>query len=107
MVLFLFRLIKLAVGRPAAMLRVKFHFKFDLDQFWATLNFVGWVEPAPSFVGFRCTLPNLHVAGVIAKYETQQRPISKPRLKSLFFDYTGIPLASGCRLYTPELLKLG
>ena len=33
----------------------------------------GWVESTPSFVGFRCTQPNLHFAGVIAKCETQQQ----------------------------------
>jgi hypothetical protein len=53
------------------------------------LHFVGWVEPAPSFVGFRCTQPNLHFAGVIEKFETQQWPISKQSLKSFFFDQTG------------------
>ena len=42
----------------------------------ATLHFVGWVEPTPGFVGFRCTQPNLHFAVVIAKCETQQLPIS-------------------------------
>jgi hypothetical protein len=62
----------------------------ELDLCRTTLNFVeGWVEFAPSFAGFRCTLPNLHFATVIAKYETQQRPISKPSLKSFFFDQTG------------------
>jgi hypothetical protein len=61
----------------------------ELDLCWTTLNFVGWVEFAPSFVGFRCTLPNIHFTGVNAKYETQQRPISKPSLKSFFFDQTG------------------
>ena len=49
-----------------------------LVLFWATLDFVGWVEPAPGFVGFRCTQPNLHFAGVIANCKTQQRPISEP-----------------------------
>jgi hypothetical protein len=48
--------------------------------------FVGWGEPTPSFVGFRCTQPNLRFAGVIAKCETQQRPISEPSLKSFYFD---------------------
>jgi hypothetical protein len=50
----------------------------ELVLSWATLHFVGWVEPAPGFVGFRCTQPNLHVAGVIANCETQQRPLSEP-----------------------------
>ena len=49
-------------------------------------EFVGWGEPTPSFVGFRCTQPNLRFAGVIAKCETQQRPISEPSLKSFYFD---------------------
>jgi hypothetical protein len=53
------------------------------------LYFVGWVEPDPSFVGFRCTQSNLHFAGVIEKFETQQWPISKQSLKSFFFDQTG------------------
>jgi hypothetical protein len=61
----------------------------ELDLSCANLHFVGWVEPAPSFVGFRCTQPNLHFASVIAKCETQQRPISKPSPKSFFFDQTG------------------
>jgi len=39
-----------------------------LDHF----GFVGWVEPTSGFVGFRCTQPNLHFAGDIAKCETQQ-----------------------------------
>jgi hypothetical protein len=41
------------------------------------LHFVGWVEPNPGFVGFRCTQSNLHVTGIIAKCETQQQPISE------------------------------
>ena len=60
--------------------------KLGLVLSWATLHFVGWVEPAPGFVGFRCTQPNLHFAGVIADCETQQRPISEPSPKSFFFD---------------------
>ncbi|MEX1352206.1 MAG: poly-gamma-glutamate hydrolase family protein [Desulfobacterales bacterium] len=40
--------------------------------------FVDWVEPTPGFVGFRCTQPNLHVAGIIAKCKTQQRPFTEP-----------------------------
>ena len=44
--------------------------KLELVLSWATLHFVGWVEPTPGFVGFRCTQPNLHFAGVIAKCET-------------------------------------
>ena len=51
--------------------------------------FVGWVEPTPGFVGFRCTQPNLHVAGAIAKYETQQWPISKLSPRSFYSHQTG------------------
>jgi hypothetical protein len=55
-------------GRGAYM---KLHLKsWSCFLSWATLHFVGWVEPTPGFVGFRCTQPNLHVAGVIAKCET-------------------------------------
>jgi hypothetical protein len=50
------------------------------------LHFVGWVEPTPGFVGFRCTQPNLHFAAVIANCVTQQRPISEPSPKSFFSD---------------------
>ena len=57
--------------------------------------FVGWVEPIPGFVGFRCTQPNLHFAGVIANCITQQRPISEPSPKSFFFDQTGFFGAGG------------
>ena len=60
--------------------------KLELVLSWATLRFVGWVEPTPGFVGFRCTQPNLHFAGVIAKCETQQRPISEPSPISFYFD---------------------
>jgi hypothetical protein len=60
--------------------------KLELVLSWAILHFVGWVEPTPGFVGFRCTQPNLHFAGVIAKCETQQRPISEPCPKSFYFD---------------------
>jgi hypothetical protein len=73
--------------------------KLELVLSWATLHFVGWVEPAPSFFGFRCTQPNLHFAGVIAKYETQQRSIFKPILKSFFFDQTGRFFGQRRRLY--------
>jgi hypothetical protein len=52
---------------------------------WVTLHFVGWVEPIPGFVGFL----RLHFAGVIAKCETQQRPISEPSPKNFYFDLTG------------------
>ena len=57
--------------------------------------FVGWVEPIPGFVGFRCTQPNLHFAGVIGNCITQQRPISEPSPKSFFFDQTGFFWAGG------------
>jgi hypothetical protein len=60
--------------------------KLELVLSWATLHFVGWVEPTPGFVGFRCTQPNLHFAGAIAKCETQQLPISEPSPKSFYFD---------------------
>jgi hypothetical protein len=73
--------------------------KLELDLSCATLHFVGWVEPAPSFVGFRCTQPNLHFAVVIVKCETQQRPISKPSPKSFFFDQTGRFFGQRRRLY--------
>ena len=36
--------------------------KLELVLSGATLHFVGWVEPTPGFVGFRCTQPNLHFA---------------------------------------------
>ena len=58
--------------------------KLNLDPFWATLYFVGWVEPTQGFLGFRCTQPNLQLAGIIAKCETQQRPISEPGPTSLY-----------------------
>jgi hypothetical protein len=60
--------------------------KLVLVLSWATLHFVGWVEPTPGFVGFRCTQPNLHFSGGIAKCETQQRPISKLSPRSFFLD---------------------
>ena len=44
--------------------------KLELVQSRGTLHFVGWVEPAPDFVGFRCTQPNLHFAGSNAQCET-------------------------------------
>ena len=31
--------------------------KLELVLIWTTLHFVGWVEPIPGFVGFRCTQP--------------------------------------------------
>jgi hypothetical protein len=50
---------------------------------------VGWVEPNPGFVGFRCTQSNLHVTDINAKCETQQRPIPESSPKSFFSDQTG------------------
>ena len=70
---------------PASSCETTFQ-KLELVLTWATLHFVGWVELTPGFVGFRCTQPNLHFAGVIANCETQQRPISEPSPKSFFFD---------------------
>jgi hypothetical protein len=58
--------------------------KLELVLPRATLHCVGWVEPVPGFVGFRCTQPNLHFAAVIANCETQQRLISEPSPKSFF-----------------------
>jgi hypothetical protein len=52
----------------------------------AHFAFVGWVEPSPGFVGFRCTQANLHFACSIAKCETQQQPISEPSPESFYFD---------------------
>jgi hypothetical protein len=63
--------------------------KLALVPSWSTLDFVGWVEPTPDFVGFRCTQPNLHVASDISKYETQQRLISKSSPRNFFLDQTG------------------
>ena len=63
--------------------------KLELVLPWATLHFVGWVEPTPGYGGLRCTQPNLHFASVNANCETQQRPISEPNPKSFFFDQTG------------------
>jgi len=57
--------------------------KLALVLSWATLPIVGWVEPAPSYVGFlRLRQTNLHFAGVFVKCETQQQPISEPSPKS-------------------------
>jgi hypothetical protein len=63
--------------------------KIGVGSILGHFAFVGWVEPIPGFVGFRCTQPNLHFSGVIAKCETQQRQISEPSPKSFFFDQTG------------------
>jgi hypothetical protein len=69
---------------------VKLYFKkLELVLSSVPLHFVGWVKPTPGFVGFRCTQSNLHVTGIIAKCETQQRPISEPSSKSFFSDQTG------------------
>ena len=66
--------------------RVKLHLKSWRWFYPGPLCFVGWVEPTPDFVGFRCTQANLHFAGVIAKCETQQRPISESSPKIFFCD---------------------
>jgi len=50
------------------------------------LAIVGWVEPTPGYVGFRCILPKLHFSGVIMKGETQQQPISEPIHDSFLID---------------------
>jgi hypothetical protein len=60
--------------------------KLEFVLSWIILHFVGWVEPTPGFVGFRCTQSNLHFAGAIANCETQQWPISEPSPKSFYFD---------------------
>jgi len=60
-----------AVGRATVPAETGRHFDLSYD------SFVGWVELTPSIVGFRCTQPNLHFAGVFAKCETQQQPISE------------------------------
>ena len=78
--------------------------KFALVPSWATLVSVGWVEPTPGIVGFRCTQPNLHVAGAVSKYETQQRPGSKPCPRGFFLDQTG---RHGQRLYSCETSPKG
>jgi hypothetical protein len=58
---------------------MKLHFvKLKLVLSCVPLHFVGWVDPNPGSVGFRCTQSNLHVTGIIAKCETQQQPISEP-----------------------------
>ena len=46
--------------------------KVGVGSILGHFGFVGSVEPTPGFVGFRCTQPNLHFAGDIAKCETQQ-----------------------------------
>ena len=63
--------------------------KVALVLSWTTLHFVGWVELAAGFFGFRCTQPNLHFASGISKYETQQRSISKSSPRRFFPDQTG------------------
>jgi hypothetical protein len=83
-----FRILRLAFLTPKTLYETTFQ-KLALVLSWATLHIVGWVEPTPDFVGFRCTQPNLHFGGGIVKCETQQRPISKPSPRSFFFDQTG------------------
>ena len=69
---------------------MKLHFKkLELVLSCVPLHFVGWVEPSQGFVGFRCTQSNLHITGIIAKYETQQQPISEASPKKFFSDQTG------------------
>ena len=85
-----FFLIRLAVFLASGGALMKHHFKkLELVLSCVPLHFVGWVEPSPGFVGFRCTQSNLHITGIIAKCETQQRPISEPSPKSFFSDQTG------------------
>jgi len=55
-----------------------------LPSIIAAGSLVGWVEPTPGFVGFRCTQTNLHFAEVFANCETQQRPISNRAPKISF-----------------------
>ena len=74
---------------------------------WATLHFVGWVEPTPGFVGFlRLRRTNLHFSGGIAKCETQHLPISKLSPRSFFSDQTGRsrPKATLIRNYKMKVL---
>jgi len=63
--------------------------KAGVDCILGYVAIVGWVEPTPTFVGFRCTLPNLHFSGVIMKCETQQRPNLEPNHNSFLSDQTG------------------
>ena len=42
-------------------------YALELVLSWATLHFAGWVEPAPGFVGFRCTQPKFLDRGPAAK----------------------------------------
>ena len=42
-----------------------------VDSTSATLHFVGWVEPTLGYVGFRFTLPNLHIVNSFVQSETQ------------------------------------
>ncbi|MGD8295618.1 MAG: hypothetical protein PVG67_04450, partial [Desulfobacterales bacterium] len=86
---------------------MKLHFKkLRLVLSCVPLHFVGWVEPTPGFVGFRCTQSNLHVTGMIAKCETQQRPISEPNHKVSLLIKLAVFLASGSRLYETTLNRL-
>jgi len=62
-------------SHPEATLLWNYISKAGIDCILGYVAIVGWVEPTPGFVGFRCTLPNLHFSGVIMKCETQQRPI--------------------------------
>ena len=67
--------IKLAAFQAGGLVYMKlvlYISKFGVGSILGHFGFVGWVEPTPGFVGFRCTQPNLHFAGDIAKCETQQ-----------------------------------
>jgi hypothetical protein len=84
---------------------MKLHFKkLRLVLSCVPLHFVGWVEPYPGFVGFRCTQSNLHVTGIIAKCETQQRPISEPNHEVSLLIKLAVLLASGsAEPFKPQL----
>ena len=65
-------------SQPAAAFVWSYISKVGVGSILGHFGFVGWVEPTPGFVGFRCPQPNLHFADVIAKCETQQRPFFGP-----------------------------
>ena len=89
-----FFLIKLAAFWPEAPLIWNIS-KVGVGSILGNFAFVGWVEPTPGIVGFRCTQPNLHFTVVIANCETQQRPISEPSPKSFFLINLAAFQASG------------
>ena len=86
---------------PASRLVWNFNSKGVFSSILVRLPFVGWVEPPPSFVGFRCTQPQPTCSGVITKCETQQQPISKPRPKS-FCSWLTWPFFWPAAWLTPE-----